>query len=104
MRRAILGTPLVLLAALFGVSASRPDQNQKDDAAIKKVVERFFAAYTKKDLDGFMALWSEKAPGLAGQKQTMQRLFKETERIELKKLTLVSVKRQGSTARVHVQA
>jgi CHAT domain-containing protein/Tfp pilus assembly protein PilF len=48
---------------------------QAEEAALRAVVEKFFAAYGKKDLAGMMALWSEKSPDLATFKRTMQQQF-----------------------------
>jgi len=48
---------------------------QAEEAALRAVVERFFAAYGKKDLAGVMALWSEKSPDFASQKQALQQQF-----------------------------
>jgi len=45
---------------------------QTEEAALRAVVEKFYAAYGKKDLTGVMALWSEKAPDFATTRQTMQ--------------------------------
>ena len=74
-----------------------------DDAAdLKAVVDKFFAAYTKKDLDGFMALWSAKSPDYASRKQTMQQTFAAAEKIEVKNLTVRKVTVEGEKAKVWV--
>jgi CHAT domain-containing protein/tetratricopeptide (TPR) repeat protein len=54
-------------------SAATP--SAKDEAEVRSVVEQFFAAYAKKDLDGVMKLWSEKSPEYANRKEALSRLF-----------------------------
>src|SRR5262249_53596180 len=46
-----------------------------EEAALRAVVEKYFAAYGKKDLAGVAALWSEKSPNLATYKQSLQQQF-----------------------------
>ena len=54
---------------------SIPLAQNADETTLRGLVEQFFAAYAKEDLDGFMALWSPKSPDYAARKQTMQQLF-----------------------------
>src|SRR5258708_7231896 len=80
-----------------------PPSASADDAADRKAVaERLFAAYAKKDLDGFMALWSAKSPDLAPRRQTMQQVFAATDKIEVKSLAIRKVVVEGDTAKVRV--
>jgi CHAT domain-containing protein/Tfp pilus assembly protein PilF len=46
-----------------------------DEAALKAVVEQVFGAWQKRDLEAYMALWSEKSPGLATRRQAMRQIF-----------------------------
>src|SRR5262249_5343859 len=48
---------------------------QFEEAALRNVVEKYFAAYARKDLAGVVALWSEKSPNLALYKQAIQQQF-----------------------------
>jgi CHAT domain-containing protein/tetratricopeptide (TPR) repeat protein len=91
------------VAVLLGVGLSLGVADRDDEKAVRTVVERFFAVYAKKDLDGFMALWSEKAPDYATRKQTMQRVFAETGDITLKELTIIEAETKGDAARVRVR-
>src|SRR5262249_49852329 len=61
----------------FGFSQvdSRAQESPSDEAALRAVVEKYFAAYGKKDLAGVIALWSEKSPNLAAYKQSLQQQF-----------------------------
>jgi tetratricopeptide (TPR) repeat protein len=71
------------------------------EKAIRAFVDRLFKAYARKDLDGFMALWSEKSPDYAVRKRTMRQLFAETGPIDLKALRVLRVVVDGASARVH---
>jgi len=42
---------------------------------VRAVVEKYFATYAVKDLDGLMSLWSEKSPDYVPFKQSLQRQF-----------------------------
>lgn len=78
---------------LFALTLARPlnfnpQPSAEDEAALHSIVERFFAAYSKEDLDGFMALWSGKSPEYAQSKRAMQKIFAESEQIEVKGLAI----------------
>ena len=45
------------------------------ESELSAVVEKYFALYAGKDLDGLMSLWSEKSPDYASLKQNWQRQF-----------------------------
>ena len=77
--------------------------DKADETAVRAVAQRYFAAYAKKDLDGFMALWSEKSPDFKSRKQTMQRIFGETEDIRLKALTIVKATVTDEAAQLRVR-
>ncbi len=63
---------LSLINSVFGQSQSSPsalNSNQSPaEAAVSRVVEKYFALYDSKDLDGLMRLWSAKTPELAGKR------------------------------------
>jgi hypothetical protein len=46
-----------------------------EEAALRAVIESYFAACGKKDLAGVMALWSEKSPNLAPSRQSLEQQF-----------------------------
>jgi hypothetical protein len=45
------------------------------ESDLRAVVEKYFALYAGKDLEGLMGLWSEKSPGHASFKQSLQGQF-----------------------------
>jgi CHAT domain-containing protein len=53
------------------IAASTPSQ----EAALRAVVESYYAACGNKDLAGVLALWSEKSPNLAAYRQSLERQF-----------------------------
>jgi CHAT domain-containing protein len=73
-----------------------------DEAALRAFAEQFFGAYARKDLDGFMKLWSAKATGLEARRQEMQERFASTDKIELKSLAIRNPQIEGSRARLLV--
>ena len=72
-----------------------------DEAALRALAERFFAAYESRDLDGLMRLWSEKSPESTANKKTFQQTF-GANKIELKGLTIRLVGMENDRARVRV--
>jgi CHAT domain-containing protein/Tfp pilus assembly protein PilF len=84
----------MVLVCLFGLGAlswaqDRPEtpasasQGTPQETALRALVEEYFAAYAKKDLDGMVALWSSKSPDLAVRKQQAQQFFTTTGNITL---------------------
>jgi CHAT domain-containing protein len=67
------------------------------EGAVRGVVERYFALYAAKDLDGLMNLWSEKSPDYASFKQDLQRQF-TTEDYRSSLLRISRFKVQGEKA------
>src|SRR5262249_10911204 len=74
-----------------------------DQAAVRQVIERFFAAYAKKDLDAFMALWSPTAPDLDKRRGFMKTIFAETGPITVKDLTVIRTTVDGATAQLRAR-
>jgi CHAT domain-containing protein/uncharacterized protein HemY len=87
---------LSLAAALTGAAQAQAP----DEAAARDVVTKFFAAYQRRDLSSVLALWSERAPELAGLKQTLQKTFSANEQFELKSLDISKVSIEADKARV----
>src|SRR5215470_3041873 len=84
-------------------SSSIPASHQSSaESAARAVVEKYFALYAAKDLDGLMSLWSEQSPDLESRKQEMQKLFAGYEKIEVKSLAVHRVTIAGEKARLRV--
>jgi CHAT domain-containing protein len=75
----------LFLLGCFLTGSPVPSNAQNDEqATVRRVVEQFFAAFQKKDLQNSMALWSEKSPDLTARRQTIQQTFARYRTIELK--------------------
>ncbi|HKE56485.1 MAG TPA: hypothetical protein VKB46_07285, partial [Pyrinomonadaceae bacterium] len=79
-----LGLTLALAMSAFAFfqvdsRAQSAASASSDEARLRTVVEKYFAACGKKDLAGVVALWSEKSPNLATYKQSLQRQFTDEE-------------------------
>jgi CHAT domain-containing protein/tetratricopeptide (TPR) repeat protein len=71
-----------------------------EEVALRVLVEKFFSAYPKKDLDGFMSLWSAKSPDFVSRRRTMQELFSARDQFRLEKLTIVKTTLEAGKASV----
>src|SRR5215510_6373862 len=66
----------VSVPALSQPASSAPAiQDSSDQEALRAIVEKYFALYAAKDLDGLMELWSEKSPDRSSLKQNLERQF-----------------------------
>ncbi len=102
--------PPVLIALLFLSGAGLSQQRSAgsdvsaDQASLRAVVDRFFAAYTRKDLNSFIQLWSAKSPEVESRGRAMREIFGANEKIELLNLTVRDAAIDGDKARVRVIA
>ncbi len=101
----------VILACLLFSSIPAQDESRKeragaalvaDEPALRALAQEFYAAYTKKDLDGFLRLWSARAPDLEARRQEMRKLFADHEKIEVKSLAIRKVTIDGEKAKLRV--
>jgi len=74
-------------------SASVLDASQSSaETEARALVEKYFALYAAKDLDGLMGLWSQRSPDYASLKQSLQRQFaNEDYRFSLPAISRVKV-------------
>ena len=72
------------------------------ETALRGVVEEFFSAYAKEDLEKFIGLWSVNSPELQSRRKVMQELFAANETIEVKSLTISKVKVESEKASMRV--
>jgi CHAT domain-containing protein len=82
---------------------SRTQPSASDNAALRALVEEFYGSYAKKDLDGFLRLWSAKSPELAARRETMQKLFVDHEKIEVKGLVVRKMVVEDEKAKLRVE-
>jgi len=88
------------LAQSQSAAPATATQYSADEAALRSLAESFFFTWTAKDLDGFLRLWTPKAPDLESRKQETQKLFADHEKIEVKKVTVYKVTIDGDKARL----
>jgi CHAT domain-containing protein/Tfp pilus assembly protein PilF/ketosteroid isomerase-like protein len=93
---------LCLAVSLSGLRSLPVFAQADEGAAIRLLVERFFAAYQKEDLEGLMALWSERSGDLAANKQSLQQTFDANHNIEVKSLDIVKVATEAGKAKVQL--
>ena len=97
-------TALLLSSLALSQYGSRaiPDAfaSTAEEAALRALAEKFFSAYPKKDLDGFMSLWSARSPDFASRRRVMQELFNTRDQFRLEKLTIVKTTLEAEKASV----
>ena len=93
---------MVVFAALPLLVPATGRTAEPDDE-VRQLVQRYFALYAAKDLDGFMALWSDQSPDYASRKQTMKRIFAETGDIKVKELAIVKVEVARESVRLRLR-
>src|SRR5262245_17256866 len=77
-------------------------QNSSDEAAIRTIAEAFYKTWAAKDLDGFLSLWSAKAPEPEARKKAAVELYAVSERIEVSDPTTRGITMTGDRAVAHV--
>ncbi len=102
LRSRILLVIFCLSSVGLSQDQSRPQTSTTDEAALRAVAQQFFAAYAKKDLEGFTGLWSAKSPEIQARRKVMEERFVGIEKIELKSLAFRDLTIEGDKARVRV--
>lgn len=74
-----------------------------DEAALRHLIEQYFAAYARKDVDGLLRLWSAKAEGVQARRRAFEELFAAHDGIEVKNLKATKVSVEGDKARARVE-
>jgi hypothetical protein len=105
--RCFLALSLSLISHIPTQSQSSPStlnpSQTSIDPVVRAVVEKYFALYAAKDLDGLMSLWSEKSPDYGSSKQSLQRLFTtEDYSFGLPAISRVKVEREKTGLRATV--
>ena len=93
----------LLLSSVRAHDESRTPPSAADNTALRALVEEFYGSYAKKDLDGFLRLWSARSPELAARRETMQKLFVDNEKIEVKGLVIRKMAVDGERAKLRLE-
>src|SRR5947209_2651526 len=88
----ITATPLTCLSS-----------QSEDEAAVKDLVGRMIAAYSARDLEAFMSLYSPKSPEFATRKSSISHSIEENETVSARELTILSTSVTGSKATVRAK-
>jgi CHAT domain-containing protein/Tfp pilus assembly protein PilF len=73
---------------------------QNDEAVLQVLLNDLFSAYSRKDLELFLSLWSKKSPELESRKISMPELFAEHEKLEVRNLQISKIIVEGEKATV----
>src|SRR5215470_18090670 len=102
---------VALLVAAFYCSAPAQDNSgslqtasarPEDDGALRKLASEYYLTYSRKDLEGFLSLWSQKSPGFASRKDEVEESFRASKEIEKKRITVRSLIIGGDEAQARV--
>ncbi|HEX8843660.1 MAG TPA: tetratricopeptide repeat protein [Pyrinomonadaceae bacterium] len=98
----IFSLAVIIPRCASGATRTPPPQQADDEVAVRALVERFFVAYQKEDLEGLMLLWSEKSPDRASGRQSLQRTFDAYEKIEVTGVTVRAIRAAGEQVLVRL--
>jgi CHAT domain-containing protein/Tfp pilus assembly protein PilF len=111
LRNTLFRSCLLLIG--FGLSSFGIVQNRaaaspiaiqaSDEATLGALVEEFYAAYAKKDVDGWVRLWSARATDIAARRKALEKLFADHNKIEVKSLSARKAKLQGEHASLRIE-
>ncbi|MFN2511371.1 MAG: tetratricopeptide repeat protein [Pyrinomonadaceae bacterium] len=96
-----LALSLTLMSPALAQVQSSPSAQSATEAAVRLVVEKYFALYTTKDLEGLMSLWSAKTADPAGKRKAIEKQL-ETSDVSINNLTISRVKIEGERATLRV--
>ena len=80
-------------------------QGSSDETALRDVIDRYFATYTAKDIEGMASLWSQTAPNLKPTKDRLQEFFTLNKQIEIRNLRVreLQIKQDRATALITLE-
>jgi CHAT domain-containing protein/Tfp pilus assembly protein PilF len=91
------------LVACLILCVTAPSRGQAtDEAALRALTSKFFAAYQSKSLREIISMWSESSPDLDAARQEFQKSFAADGKTELKNLTFRKIAIEGMKAVVRV--
>src|SRR5262245_21938708 len=98
----LTGESAACLRARYRTNLFNASQSSAETEA-RALVEKYFALYAAKDLDGLMGLWSQRSPDYASLKQSLQRQFAtEDYRFSLPAISRVKVEGEKVSLRATV--
>lgn len=88
-----------LCVVLAGATPIEVPAQEEEQARIRQVVQQFFDAYAKEDIEGLMALWSEKSNPQAS-RESFLKVFEAYQNIEVKSLVIGEITVASGEAKV----
>lgn len=95
---------LVLVLLLPFGAHSKASAQLSTEARLRDLVEKFFDAYCKENLDGIRSVWSSRSAEWEGAAQNFKETFAGKDRIELKSLTIQKTGIDGDAASIRLIA
>jgi CHAT domain-containing protein/tetratricopeptide (TPR) repeat protein len=86
------------LFCLFIPTSGFAQTSSQDEISIRLLIEKFFAAYEKRELNELLGLWSEKSPDLATNKKALEATFTATQKLEINALAIGKITVDGDKA------
>ena len=93
---------LSLVACLILWPPAPANAQSADEAALRALTSKFFAAYQNGSLSEIISMWGEKSPDLDAARQEFQKDFAANDKGELKNLTFRKIAIEGAKAVVRV--
>jgi CHAT domain-containing protein/Tfp pilus assembly protein PilF len=92
--RAVIG--LIVCAPMLAFAQS------PEEIALRALVDKFFAAYQKEDINELQSMMDGKSPDFPATKQQIQKVFSDNEKIEIRNLTIRKLSLDGAKGTVRV--
>lgn len=82
--------------------AAAADSQTSDEAALRSLIDKYFAAFAGEDANSLAQLWSQKSPDFEPAMKSLKGIFAALDRIEARELRAVRLGVEGERARVLV--
>jgi CHAT domain-containing protein/tetratricopeptide (TPR) repeat protein len=103
-RPSIVITSACLLFLLICFPPPTESAQAADEAAVRKLIERFFIAYQKRDVETLTSLWSRQIPAEESSQKGLQRVLADAEKLEIKSYRLRNLTVESDRAEAEIVA
>ncbi|MEP7337956.1 MAG: CHAT domain-containing protein [Acidobacteriota bacterium] len=90
------------LILIFSLSAGVATSIQTDETALRAMVEKLYADYARKDIDGYCRVWGAPNAVIEKRREFLRRAFASVEKMEIRKLVITRLKIEGAKAEVRI--
>ena len=91
-----------LFLQTFIYSQEVTQTSSPDESAIRAVLDQYFDAYAREDLEACIRLWSASSPNLASRKATLENLFKANDNFKVTNVAIRKLSMDGERATVRL--